>query len=182
MDIALELALEALALDPSDYESHWRIGFVYLYGRQFDKALAEYEKARQLNPNHAGFLSEMAGCLILTGKPEQAISQIVRAMRINPHYPDWFEAHLAWGYYETGRYEDALHTLNRMNNPAAVYRPLFVATYVRLHRLDEAQAAARDLMTLDPEFNTRVIGFWPYQDLTRQERLQEDLKSAGIPG
>ena len=52
MGLALELALRALALDPSDYESHWRLGFVYLYKGQFDKATVEYEKARALTPDN----------------------------------------------------------------------------------------------------------------------------------
>lgn len=181
LDIALDLALKAVSLDPSDYESHWRIGFVYLYCRQFDKASTEYEKARRLNPNHAGFLTEMAGCLIVTGKPEQAIEQIKRAMRINPHYPEWFEAQLAWALFENDEYEEALRALNRMNNPPGVYRPLMVATYIRLERTEEAQSAAVELMALEPDFRAKTVRSWPYKDVGRRALLERDLLAAGIP-
>ena len=181
LDVALDLALKAISLDPSDYESHWRIGFVYLYRRQFDKATTQYERARTLNPNHAGFLAEMAGCLVVTGKAKEAITQIERAMRINPHYPEWFEAQLAWARFENSEYEGALRSLNRMNNPAGVYRPLIVATYIRLARTEEAKSAAAELLLLEPDFKAKTVRSWPYQDISRGEQLENDLLAAGIP-
>ncbi|MFQ5937416.1 MAG: tetratricopeptide repeat protein [Acidiferrobacterales bacterium] len=181
MGLALELALRALALDPSDYESHWRLGFVYLYKGQLDKAMVEYEKARALNPNHAGFLAEMSGALILVGRPADAIVQIKQAMRINPHYPEWFLANLGWAYYEAGQYQEALATLNKMNNPPNVYRSTLVATYVRLGLRDEACAAAAELLEMEPHFTLKIVQFWPYKDKRRQERFAEDLRKAGVP-
>jgi tetratricopeptide (TPR) repeat protein len=181
LDLALDAALRALALDSFDYESHWRLGVTYLHRRQFEKALSQYEKARALNPHHAGFLAEMAGALILIGRADEAIVQVERAMRINPNHPEWFLAHLGWAYYEAGRYEEALASLDRMNNPPAVYLPLVVATLVRLGRIDEATETALELRRREPAFTLATLRFWPYRHESARARIAADLRAAGIP-
>lgn len=181
LDVALDTALKGLKLDSSDYESHWRLGITHLHRRQFDKAMSEYAKARELNPNHAGFLAEMAGALILMGRPDDAITQVKRAMRINPNYPEWFLAHLGWAYYESERYEEAFHSLDKMNDPPAVYLPLVVAALVELGRNDEARECALELRRREPTFTLATLSYWPYQNESGRARLAEDLRAAGIP-
>ncbi len=181
LDVALDTALKALNLDSSDYESHWRLGITYLHRRQFDKAMSEYAKARELNPNHAGFLVEMAGALILMGRPDDAIAQVKRAMRINPNYPEWFLAQLGWAYYESERYEEAFRSLDKMNDPSAVYLPLMVAALVELGRNDEARECALELCRREPTFTLATLSYWPYQNESGRARIAEDLRAAGIP-
>jgi TolB-like protein len=117
LELALKTALKAYELNPDDYETHWTLGFVYLHLQDFDLALSEYERAKALNSNDADFLAEMAIGLTLMDRPEQAIAQFKKAMRMNPRHPSWYWGVLGYAYYEVGRYEEALAALKQDNKP-----------------------------------------------------------------
>jgi adenylate cyclase len=51
---ALELAQQAVAMDAANARAHYVLGYVQLYRQEFDRAIAEIEKAINLNPNDAG--------------------------------------------------------------------------------------------------------------------------------
>jgi adenylate cyclase len=172
MKLALEMAQKANALDPDDYQSHWALGFVYLYRREFDRAIAEYERALELNSNDADFLVEMAEALIFVGRSKEGIAQIKKAMRINPRYPEWHLWDLSWAYYETGMYKEALATLRKMNNPPNGVHRTAAAIYVRLDRLDEARAEIVELLKKEPGFTLETAKPWPYKDAAQRDRYK----------
>jgi tetratricopeptide (TPR) repeat protein len=66
------------------------LGRAYRKIRDFDRAMAEYERVLELNSNDADLLAEMVDLLVLTGRAEDGVAQSKLAMRINPHYPDWY--------------------------------------------------------------------------------------------
>jgi adenylate cyclase len=180
LDQAHEYALLALKLDPYDFASHWRIGGVYLFHRQFDKAMAEYEKARDINRYHAGFLAEMTTALIFVERYDEALQQIQQAIAINPEHPEWFLGQLGWVLYESGRYDEAILAFERMNAPSMIFLPIIAATLVRLERLDEARSVISDLLTQDPDFRLDSFQFWPYQNEARRIALADDLKATEL--
>ena len=151
LDQALNYALKALEIDSFDFDSHWRLGVTYLYRRKYDKALSEYEIAREKNPYHAGFLTEMAAALIFVERFDEALSQVKHAMRINPEHPEWFLAQLGWIFYELEDYDEAIRVFEKLNNPPAVFLPVVVATLIRLNRKDDARNVASDLLSNDLE-------------------------------
>ena len=180
LDQAQECALRALNLDPYDFASHWRIGAVYLYRRQFARAMTEYEKAREINPCHAGFLAEMTSALIFVERYGEALQQIRQAIAINPEHPEWFFAQLGWVLYESGQYAEALLAFQRMNTLPESFLPVMAATLVRLQRLDEARELVSDLLTRDPEFKLDSFQFRPYQNDERRLAILEDLQATGM--
>ena len=50
---AYEMANKALTLDDSLDTPHYILGLIYVYMREYDKAIAEGERAVELNPNGA---------------------------------------------------------------------------------------------------------------------------------
>ncbi len=58
LDRAVKLAKEAIARDDGEAWGHWALGAAYLKLGQYDQAVAEYEKALELNPNDADVLAE----------------------------------------------------------------------------------------------------------------------------
>ena len=178
----MDAALKALSLDSSDYDVHWRLAVVYLHRRQFDKARAEYQKARSLNPNHAGFLAEMSSALILLGKAGEAIELVEQAKHINPQYPEWFQANLGWAYYHAGQHEKALEALSVLNDPPAVFRIFLAASYARLDRISEAQDEVARILELEPSFSLAKLEFLPFKDEAYRAKLAGDLSKAGLPG
>jgi len=180
LDQALNYALKALEIDSFDFDSHWRLGVTYLYRRKYDKALSEYEIAREKNPYHAGFLTEMAAALIFVERFDDALSQVKHAMRINPEHPEWFLAQLGWIFYELEDYDEAIRVFEKLNKPPAVFLPVVVATLIRLNRKDDARNVASDLLSDDLDFNLNNINYWPYMTDSRRTRLIDDLKLADM--
>jgi adenylate cyclase len=67
LDRALELAQTAVHLDPRLPQAHAQIGYVLLFNRQHDTAIAEFERAFALNPNFID--NRFALVLIYSGEP-----------------------------------------------------------------------------------------------------------------
>ncbi len=102
-------------------------------------------------------------------------------MRLNPHYPDWYLWYLADAYDTLGQSEDVIATVQRMHDPSEGQRML-AANYAHLGIMDEARAAAGQVMRLHPGFTIRE---WrerpPYRDKVPLERFVEGLRKAGLP-
>ena len=181
LELALEWAQKCYALDPNDYKTHWTLGYVYLYLRDFDRANSEYERALALNSNDADFLAQMAIALTLMGRPEQAIAQLKKAMRMNPRHPSWYWTVLGGAYYEGGRYDEALATLKQNNKPSFFDHRNLAAVYVQLGQLEEARAEVSKLLEKNSYFTLKAVNNQPYKDENRLQRLINDLRKAGVP-
>lgn len=178
---ARRLAQIAVARGPSDFENLEHLGFACLYCREFDRSLACYERALELNPNSADLLADMADMLAHTGRTAEAAAYIARAKRLNPICPDWYDWVLGIAAFHEGRFEDALTAFTRAGTPSVYLQREIIATLVRLGRLDEAQALARDLMEHCPDYRLGVESMRPFKDPKVLEAFIADLRRAGLP-
>ena len=181
MELALEWAHKCYALDPDDYKTHWTLGFVYLYLRDFDRAIAGYERALELNSNDADFLAQMSDALYFLGRSQESITQLKKAKRMNPRHPPWYFHILGQSYYEVGRYKEALATLKRYNNPPFFVHRTLAVVYVRLGRLDEARIEVSELLKKKPDYTLKMENLRPYKDPAHRDRFINDLRKAGVP-
>jgi TolB-like protein/class 3 adenylate cyclase/Flp pilus assembly protein TadD len=178
---AVEYARRAILHDPLDARGYAELGYANLYRKRQDEAVADYARALALNPNDADIIAEYADALVYAEQPDKAIELMDRAMRLNPYYPDWYLWYLADAYNAMGRSEDVVATVLRMQNPAEGYRML-AANYAHLGMMEEARAAAREVLRLHPHF---TIGSWrhrpPYRDKAIIDRYCEGMRKAGLP-
>ena len=181
--MAFEIAKKAVALDDSDSETHWALGFVYFYGRhQYEEGVAEYEKALALNPNQADILANWGEVLAFLGRAEEGIEVIQEAMRLNPRYPEWYLWGLSNGYYAARRYEEAIVAFQRFQNHTVDSRSLLAASYAQLGRTEEAQAEVAEVLELDPEFSSaHWAEIWPYKNQADRDHYLDGLRKAGLP-
>jgi TolB-like protein/class 3 adenylate cyclase len=129
---AEELARKAVALDPADHDTHWALASVYSNLGKFDQALVEYQRALEINGNDANLHAEMADLLSYTGKHHEAIGQIKFAMRVNPHYPEWYRWTLGWCYYFISEYAEAVAELGKLVSPSDDALLILAASHARL--------------------------------------------------
>ena len=164
-----------------------------LHMQQHEDAIAEAQRAITLDPNDADSYIALAGALSLAGRPDEALSWVERAMRLNPHYPPHYLYQLGLAQFSIKQLEKAASTLETATalNPDDrwSYR-LLLATYGLLGRSEDTTRTIqaikeRDkrgwLSAMDP-LTVRTSAFWlPFKNPEDAERLAQGLRNAGIP-
>ncbi len=179
---ARDLAKEAIARDDAESWGHWALGAVYLKQGLHDQAIAEYERALELNPNDADVLAESAWPLAWSGRPEEGIENARTAMRLNPRYGDWYLWALGVAYYEARRYEEAIATLESMNNRIYKSRLFLAAAYAQAGLETEARAEVEDILERDPDSSIARWGrVQPYKFTADLEHYIDGLRKARLP-
>jgi adenylate cyclase len=106
--LAEELAQKTLAVDDYNAQAYTLLSSVYMAKRHHDKAVAYGKKALALGPNLADLKAAVAVPFMYSGRPEEAIELVKKAMRLSPYYPAWYLAVLGIAYRITGQYEEAI--------------------------------------------------------------------------
>ena len=191
LKLTLDMAREAVRLDPNDYQAHWGLAWAYLYHRQHDKAVAEYERARKLNPNDAELIAEMANFLIFMGEPKQAIEHAKEGIRLNPFHENWYDEYLGWAYAEAGMPKEAIEVFQKaidLQNPAddqLWYFPTIAAAYAdpAVGRMDDARKIVNTLLSRKPEYSTSgaLAHADPYKTKELIDRFVTAARGVGLP-
>ena len=180
LDRALELAHKAVLLDEGDARGFGELGFVHLYRKEHDASVNAYVRALTLNPNDADLMSDMADALAHSGRSEEAVGLLQKAMRLNPFYPDQYLWHLGGAYFNMRRYGDAIDAVLRMHNPTEGRR-ILAASYGQLGRVDTARLHAEKVLEAHPDFSLeRWAEVQPDKDPEYTEHFVEGLKRAGL--
>jgi TolB-like protein/cytochrome c-type biogenesis protein CcmH/NrfG len=183
LDRAFELAQKAISLDNSNATAHGILGHVYAMKRQYDRAIAECERAVFLDPNSAENIFWLGMALNWAGRTEEAIPYIQNAIRLNPLPPALYFVQLAVSYRDSGQYEKAIEAskkaLQREPNTQFAYIHMAIS-YIRLGQEKEARAAAAEILRINPKFSleryAKILPFpQPVADL-----VIEDLRKAGL--
>ncbi|MFN2646825.1 MAG: tetratricopeptide repeat protein [Burkholderiales bacterium] len=160
---AEEAASRALAIgDPGGAaRAHAVRGNLYTFIGKYDTALAEVDRAIEINPSDALAHSLRAGTLLWLGRIEESIAASETARRYMPRLrPDgWFN--LALAEYLRGRYREAVAACSaalELNSDIVFPQAVRAAALAQLGRDDEAARAAADVRRLDPFFKTELFG------------------------
>ena len=154
------LAVKALSIAPEKAPGHVCLGIVRIYTNRVAQGIAELERALAIDRNLAdahGYIG-IAKCFL--GRAEETEIHVHDALRLSPR--DTF-AHLWWCYLGVarvflGKDEEAVARLrhaieiSRNFHPAHFYLAVALAG---LGRLDEARAAAKEGLSIDPTFTIR---------------------------
>src|ERR1051326_1915284 len=181
-------ALRAITLDPENAEAlgiyaHW----CAREAKDFDRALAFFDRALRLNPSSAfnWGLSALTYCYI--GEPDVALQRLKRYCELaSPElYFSYFQASYTIAYAFTGDYERAVlagpRAVEATPNSTAGYKPL-IASLGPLGLRDEAQLYLRKLLELEPNFTVERFGQnYSFKRAIDRERYMEGLRLAGVP-
>jgi TolB-like protein len=181
LGVALEMARKAVELDPFSHRAHWVLANGTMQSGDLDQAIAEYDRAIELNPNSASVRADSIETLVYVGRAEDAISRTRAAIRLNPYHPDWYLWNLGWAQYFAAQYEDALASLRKMNKTPNGAQRTLAPVLVRLGRLEEAQAVIAEFRKNEPGYSLADVNRVSFEHKEYLERWTEDLRSAGLP-
>ena len=111
---ALKFATAAIQHDDDEAWGYWALAGYHSFGGDHDRAISEYQRALELNPNDADVLNDFGLCLSYAGRATEGVEVVHKAMRLNPHYPDYWVMQLGPIYFNARRYEDAISTLRKI--------------------------------------------------------------------
>jgi len=183
-------AIKALSSDPAHAIAHWVLGAVYNFTNRAAQGIAECQQALVLDRNLAGAHGSMGAGKFLMGRPDETEAHILEALRLSPR-----DINAYWWMYCIGRAKihlgsdaEAADWLRRSieanrNYPLAHFG--LAATLGLFGALDEAQAAAKAGLSLDPDFTVRRVLAAKFSDnpayLAARERICEGMRIAGVP-
>jgi len=159
MELALQHAKKAVAIDKNQALAHRVLGLVLLRRGDPNGALHECQEAVRLNPSGSLNHSGLGIVLAASGRYEQALEEIEIAKRLSPQ--DFFLWNFyqveGWANFSLGRYEKvveaARHSLRL--RPQNVYAHLqLIASLDALERYDDAKAGLENLRRSIPSLST----------------------------
>ena len=182
---AYEMAERAVALDDELGLAHARLGWLHLWDKTHDAAIAELERAIQLDPNDAEGYAWLAEILNYSGDPERSLEMTQRAMRLNPHYPAPYVFHLGHSYFLLKRYDEAEAAIGEAITRAPgfpVPRFFMAVLCSEIDKREQAREHIDALLTLMPdETVTLAEQMFPYRSPEHLERFLSGLRKAGLP-
>ena len=180
---AFKLAQKALSLDKSDSMSHALLGNVYLYMRKYEKAISAGERSVELEPNGAWVLVLFGNTLGYAGRLDEAIGYLNQGIRLNPFPPYWYFVILGRSYRQNGQYEEALTAYKKALHraPDALLNHVSLAAiYALLDQQEEASAAAKKVLEIDPNYSVESAKFYPYKTQAELKLFIDSLRKAGL--
>lgn len=182
---ALEFANLAIERDDDEAWGHWALGGYHLFRGELERAMVEYSRAIELNPNDADVLADFALCLSYAGQSEKSLELVNKAMRLNPHHPEWYVEALGHAYYDNRNYVEAAATFEALRSVSTVLVYLYLAaSHAALGHTAEARQAIARVLEAEPR---ATVEQWtrrekaPYKDPKDLEHLRANLRKAGLP-
>lgn len=157
---AIERLTRLVARHPRHFPGHFMLGSALAKSRQYEAALAAYDRALQLQPQFAEAHLDIGTIHFTNGRLAEALLAYDRALALRG---DFAEASLGRCYalIQLGRHDDALAAADQ----ALTHRPDLTDAWIGrgnalldLDRLDEADAAYDRALAARPEFAAAWCG------------------------
>ena len=153
LDRAFLFGKKAVLLKDALSVAHSLLGHVYLWRKEFDRAVMEKERAIALDPNDADGYADLAEVMVWTGRPKEAIGLVEKAMRLNPNDLVHYLFTLGYAYLMTDRLQEALDAQKKalsLNQDFLGSHVLLATVYSELGRDDEARAELAEVKRINP--------------------------------
>jgi adenylate cyclase len=185
LDTAMRLLQKSLSMDNSIGRVHGLLGQVYIMKRDYDAGIVEGERAVALDPGGVEVLCPYAMSLSMSGKYEEAIPLLQKAIRIDPLGSTMHRKHLGNVFLWTGRYEEAVLAYKNVlqRAPDDIYAHVqLVAAYSFMGLENEARAEVKEVLRINPKFS---LEFYDKTTILKDRSIIFNiigaLRKAGLP-
>ena len=160
------------------------LSWLYCFNRQYDKGIAEGEKAVALDPSGSDSCATYAAALLFACRPEEAIPLLQKAIRLNPNADPRTLLNLGHALRMTGRFEEAVSAFKKALQRAPhhlVSHTGLGATYSLMGREREARAEVEEILRINPKFSLdHFKKTSPYKDPSETDKIADALRKAGL--
>ena len=172
-------ATRAISMDRNSEMVHWALAFCYCQDPNYDKAIAEFDAALEINPNNPDALV-CKGCqMVLSGRADEGIELCIEAIGFSRNYPEWYLWELGAAYFYAERFDDAIETFSKMSEQNTDIRIYLAASYGIRGRLEEAARCLQEIFRADPQFSLdRIPEVYRYLPEKNFTNLRDGLEEA----
>jgi TolB-like protein len=190
LEAAATALLKALSLAPEHALAHMFLGCVQFCSGRTAQGVAECEYALALNWNLAEAHAALGAAKLMDGRPMETEAHVDEALRLSPldeAIHRWM-SYVALAKLHLGADAEAVVWLRRSlkaNTNYALAHFELAAAYSLSGELDEARAAAKAGLAIDPGFTIRRLKAFPFPGNERfrtgSRRIVRGMRLAGIP-
>jgi len=177
-------ALKAMSLDDSLDLPLIVLSQIYLFKRQHEKAIEYGERSVASNPNNALSYAMLALVLYFSGRPEEAISSLDKAFRLNPVAPFYYFHFLGHTNLIMEKFAEAIQAYKKalILNPDFIFPHVCLAAcYIATGNEADARKAAAEVLKINPKFSLDAFAIAsPHKDPSNTEKLINLLRKAGL--
>ena len=175
---------KVMNLDLNGRIAYYLSSYVYLFRRQYDKALEAIQKAEALNPNGADVTAFHGLLLYHAGRPHDAIGKFEKAIRLNPMPEAWYWHNLGICYRITEDYNKAITVYKKaltLNPDHFSAWTGITAAYMLSGQEAKADTAVKEVLRIHPEFSLEQYRkSLLHKDQADIGRFIEALSKAGL--
>jgi len=186
LEKSIDLAGIAIETDPGFGMAYVSLAFAQTLSGNTKEAQANSEIALGLSPGDA-FVQFIYGLnLVISGKPEQAIEPLNKALRLNPAEPRTpYLNVLGIAHFAGGDYQTAINIFEQnmeRGGPAGPHMDLHrAAAYALLGKNDKAREIIESLKRSYPDFpHESLLRLW-LGNSGKLETILEQMKALGLP-
>ncbi|MGE0718637.1 MAG: adenylate/guanylate cyclase domain-containing protein [Alphaproteobacteria bacterium] len=170
----------AMALDDNDADVHRILAAVAIVRNDMTRARYHQDRALALNPNYDLVVVQMGELFTWLGQAEEGVDWIRRAMKLNPHHPPRFWAHLGRAHFVGRQYAQAIEAFMHVASHDAQQHGFIAASYGWLGDTTAAAAHVARLRALDRDLDReKFLATMHYAREEDLQHLKEGLQKAG---
>jgi adenylate cyclase len=170
----------AIALDDNDADVHRILAAIAIVRNDMTRARYHQDRALALNPNYDLVVVQMGELFTWLGQADEGVDWIRRAMKLNPHHPARFWAHLGRAHFVGRQYAQAIEAFMHTTSLDTQQHGFLAASYAWLGDATAAAAHVARMRELDRELDLEkflaTMHYAREQDLLH---LKEGLQKAG---
>jgi len=184
LERAEALAQKALALDPTTTRAYRVLAQVQLYRKRFDLALAQVDRALEINPSDADNFSYRGSILVWAGRAAESLPWLEGARRLD-QANGFAAARLCMAYYLLRRYTEGVDICDRAlssgpgRSNQLITHPMLAATYAELGRQEDADRERAITARMWPLLDARTFA-GQFGTEEARDHVLEGLKKAGF--
>jgi len=176
------LAESALRSDPQAHQAYLAKGLLARSQRQYQKAIANFERAIKIAPNSADAHAMIALTHVFAGDPKGGLASIEKAIERNPDHPFNYLYTKGMAQFHLEEFDAAADNfhLALVRNPEFIpARLAYVSALSHLGRVNEAEWELEEVLVRQPEFSLlREQARAPYANTNDTLRYIQGLKTA----
>ena len=183
-ETAVNYFQKVLAVDEDHPIARSALAYVYGMQRKYEQALAQAQQAIESNPGRANTHFVLGSILYFTGKYEEALQTLKKAIRLDPKGPAYYHLAMGHAYRGLGQYKEAISAYKKAFEGKPNYwmpRVFLAATYNMAGQEEMARAEAAEVLRINPKFSLEKLAkSLPYKDKDYLNQAIEGMRRAGL--